>query len=73
MLFVTVATAGVTIWLYIVVPKGFFPEQDTGLMQGATVADPSHVVRRHGGAPARGGGRAAAGPGGGGRRAPSSA
>src|SRR5439155_6948375 len=31
-LMLTIATAGLTIWLYIVVPKGFFPQQDTGLI-----------------------------------------
>ncbi len=41
MLFVTFATAGVTVWLYGAMPKGYFPDQDTGLLQGATLADPS--------------------------------
>jgi hydrophobe/amphiphile efflux-1 (HAE1) family protein len=36
MLLVTVATIGVTIWLYSIVPKGFFPQQDTGSIQGIT-------------------------------------
>ncbi len=27
-------------WLYRVVPKGFLPTQDTGLLQGSTIADP---------------------------------
>jgi hydrophobe/amphiphile efflux-1 (HAE1) family protein len=27
-----------TVWLYIVVPKGFFPQQDTGSLQGTTEA-----------------------------------
>ncbi len=40
MLVVTVATVGLTVWLYTVVPKGFFPTQDTGLIQGGTVASP---------------------------------
>ena len=39
-LLATVATVGLTVALYIVVPKGFFPTQDTGLLQGATVAGP---------------------------------
>src|SRR6185295_13674609 len=30
MLMVTFATVGATIWLYIQVPKGFFPTEDTG-------------------------------------------
>ncbi|MBV8415446.1 MAG: efflux RND transporter permease subunit, partial [Verrucomicrobia bacterium] len=38
MLLVTAATIGTTIWLYNVVPKGFFPQQDTGLIMGITEA-----------------------------------
>ncbi len=41
MLLVTFATIGLTVWLYTVVPKGFLPTQDTGLLQGSTLADPS--------------------------------
>ncbi len=37
-LFVAVLTMAVTVWLYIVVPKGFFPVQDTGTLQGISVA-----------------------------------
>jgi multidrug efflux pump len=33
-LFVTLATIGFTIYLYIVIPKGFFPLQDTGRLSG---------------------------------------
>ena len=40
MLFCTFATIGLTIWLYTVVPKGFFPTQDTGLLEGTTIAGP---------------------------------
>jgi len=36
MLGVTVATLVGTIWLYIVVPKGFFPTEDTGYIIGIT-------------------------------------
>jgi HAE1 family hydrophobic/amphiphilic exporter-1 len=36
MLVVTLATIAGTIWLYIVVPKGFFPTEDTGYMIGIT-------------------------------------
>ncbi len=32
-LLVAVATLGVTVLLYVAVPKGFFPQQDTGLIQ----------------------------------------
>jgi hydrophobe/amphiphile efflux-1 (HAE1) family protein len=37
---VTLATVILTIWLYVVVPKGFLPTEDTGLMQGQTTASP---------------------------------
>jgi multidrug efflux pump len=36
MLLVTVATICVTVWLYNIVPKGFFPQQDTGSIMGLT-------------------------------------
>jgi multidrug efflux pump len=35
---VTIATAGLTVYLYIVVPKGFFPQQDTGRIAGSVQA-----------------------------------
>jgi HAE1 family hydrophobic/amphiphilic exporter-1 len=38
MLMVTIATIAGTIWLYIVVPKGFFPTEDTGYIVGLTQA-----------------------------------
>jgi len=37
-LFVAVATLVVTILLYVIVPKGFFPVQDTGVIQGISDA-----------------------------------
>ena len=40
-LFVAVATLALTVVLYVVIPKGFFPVQDTGLIQGLTEADDS--------------------------------
>ncbi len=40
-LLVAVATLVLTVVLYVAVPKGFFPEQDTGLIQGITEADQS--------------------------------
>ena len=40
-LLVTVGTLGLTVFLYIVIPKGFFPVQDTGLIQGISEAEPS--------------------------------
>jgi len=36
MLMVTLATIVGTIWLYIIVPKGFFPTEDTGYVIGIT-------------------------------------
>jgi multidrug efflux pump len=38
MLLVTAVTICLTIWLYSIVPKGFFPQQDTGLIIGITEA-----------------------------------
>ncbi|MGK3115704.1 efflux RND transporter permease subunit [Candidatus Pantoea formicae] len=37
-LLVALATFALTALLYIAIPKGFFPTQDTGLIQGVTVA-----------------------------------
>ncbi|QCR35645.1 multidrug efflux RND transporter permease subunit [Nissabacter sp. SGAir0207] len=37
-LLVALATVALTALLYLAVPKGFFPTQDTGLIQGITVA-----------------------------------
>ena len=37
-LFLSLITFASTLWLYVVVPKGFFPQQDTGLMIGITEA-----------------------------------
>ena len=39
MLWVTLATVAGTVWLYIIVPKGFFPTEDTGYMVGITEAN----------------------------------
>jgi hydrophobe/amphiphile efflux-1 (HAE1) family protein len=38
MLVVALLTAVATVWLYTVVPKGFFPQQDTGMLTGITEA-----------------------------------
>ncbi|MBV9785004.1 MAG: efflux RND transporter permease subunit [Acidisphaera sp.] len=40
MLLVTVGTVALTIGLYRLVPKGFLPLEDTGLIQGSTLASP---------------------------------
>jgi multidrug efflux pump len=37
-LLVALGTLVLTIWLYVVVPKGFFPVQDTGVIQGISEA-----------------------------------
>jgi multidrug efflux pump len=34
-LLITIGTAGLSVYLYIIIPKGFFPQQDTGRMGGA--------------------------------------
>jgi multidrug efflux pump len=40
-LLVAVATLALTVILYVIIPKGFFPLQDTGLVQGITQAGPT--------------------------------
>jgi len=37
-LLITIATAALSIYLYIIVPKGFFPQQDTGRLMGSVQA-----------------------------------
>src|SRR5205823_2515730 len=37
-LLVTLATLGGTVYLYMIVPKGFFPQEDTGFLIGVTEA-----------------------------------
>jgi multidrug efflux pump len=37
---VTLSTVGLTVWLALIVPKGFFPQQDTGLIVGVSEAPP---------------------------------
>ena len=49
--------------LYIVIPKGFFPVQDTGLIQGITEAAQIDLLRRDGRPPAGAGRRDPQGPG----------
>src|ERR1700683_702479 len=39
MLFIFVATIGLNIFLYIVIPKGLFPQQDTGQLRGGIRGD----------------------------------
>ncbi len=40
-LLVAVATLLTTVFLYIIIPKGFFPVQDTGVIQGISQAPPA--------------------------------
>ena len=35
---VTILVACLSVYLYIIVPKGFFPQQDTGRIMGAVMA-----------------------------------
>jgi multidrug efflux pump len=39
MLSVTLAMVGISVYLYVAIPKGFFPQQDTGRLMGAVQAD----------------------------------
>jgi multidrug efflux pump len=39
MLAVTISTLALTVYLYIEIPKGFFPQQDTGRLSGSLKAD----------------------------------
>ncbi|MGA0611935.1 multidrug efflux RND transporter permease subunit [Caldimonas sp. KR1-144] len=41
MLAVFFATVAASVWLYVIVPKGFFPEQDVGLLVGGIQGDQS--------------------------------
>ncbi len=38
-LLLVLITVGINVYLYIIVPKGFFPQQDTGRMMGTIMAD----------------------------------
>ncbi len=38
-LLITFATLGLSVYLYVLVPKGFFPQQDTGRMGGQILSD----------------------------------
>jgi multidrug efflux pump len=47
-LLVALGTLALTVVLYLVIPKGLFPTQDTGLVQGVTVAGQSVSYQRMG-------------------------
>src|ERR1700733_9157698 len=40
-MYVATATVALTVILYVLIPKGFFPDQDTGLIQGVSEASES--------------------------------
>jgi len=44
-LLIAIATLGLTVLLYVIVPKGFFPVQDTGVIQGISEAPQSISFR----------------------------
>ena len=48
MLLVTLGTVFLTVWLYVVAPKGFLPLQDTGLITGVHRRRRRSLVRRDG-------------------------
>ncbi|MDQ0393139.1 efflux RND transporter permease subunit [Labrys monachus] len=41
MMLLTLGTLATTIWLYIAIPKGFLPQQDTGLITAVTQTEPT--------------------------------
>ena len=54
-LYVFLATLAMSVWLFVIIPKGFFPQQDTGLLTGivesgqdVSVADMRHVEEQLG-------------------------
>ena len=63
-LMVTLVTLAATVALYIVMPKGFLPLQDTGLITAITEAGPARFLRRNAAPPAPGRRRHPQGPGG---------
>ena len=40
-LILTLGTLVLTLWAYVIIPKGFFPQQDTGRLIGQVIADQS--------------------------------
>ena len=52
-LLVAVATLAATIYLFWIIPKGFFPVQDTGVILGSLGSAADHLFPGHGGAAAR--------------------
>ncbi len=64
-LLVAAATLAATVFLFIKIPKGFFPVQDTGVIQGVSEADADHFLPGHVAAAAGAGQGDSAGSGGG--------
>ena len=48
-LLVFVGTVALTGLLFVIIPKGLFPEQDTGQLQAVVVSRPGRLVPAHGG------------------------
>ncbi len=44
---ILLATIALNVWLYITIPKTFFPEQDTGVLMGVDSGRPEHFVPGH--------------------------
>ena len=47
---VTLCTVALSVYLYIIVPKGFFPQQDVGRIAGTIIADQAtsfQAMREH--------------------------
>ena len=38
-LLIAIATLGINVYLFLIIPKDFFPQQDTGRLQGSIIAD----------------------------------
>ena len=64
-LMVMLGTIVLTGYLYVIIPKGFFPQQDTGMIVGITEASQDISFPGHGRAPASGHQHRAAGSRGG--------
>ncbi len=45
---VAAGTLALTVFLYIIIPKGFFPTQDTGVIQGISQAPAEHLLPGNG-------------------------
>ena len=41
------ATLGLSVYLFVIIPKGFFPQQDDGLITRHLGGQPGHFLRRH--------------------------